>query len=100
VQTPGPGLSATGAIQRLAAGGLQVQQRNIVANVSRHGQRLKTCTGFGLNIEITESMLLQHLDGTSRKPRELRAADVHVPSHNFGTGYSAFRQLRKLPSIR
>ena len=76
---------------------VQVRQRNFVANVLRHCERLQACTGFGLDIEITESMLLQDLEGTSCKLRELRAAGVRIALDDFGTGYSALGLLPKLP---
>jgi len=76
---------------------VQVRQSSFVANVLRNFQRLKACTGFGLDLEITESMLLQDLEGTSRKLRELRAAGVRIALDDFGTGYSALGLLPKLP---
>jgi len=76
---------------------VQVRQRSFVAQVLRHCQRLQACTGFGLDLEITESMLLQDLEGTSSKLRELRAAGVRIALDDFGTGYSALGLLPKLP---
>jgi diguanylate cyclase (GGDEF)-like protein/PAS domain S-box-containing protein len=76
---------------------VQVRQSSFVANVLRHFQRLQACTGFGLDLEITESMLLQDLEGTSRKLRELRTAGVRIALDDFGTGYSALGLLPKLP---
>ncbi len=76
---------------------VQVRQRSFVANVLRHFERLRACKGFGLDLEITESMLLQDLEGTGRKLRELRAAGVRIALDDFGTGYSALGLLQKLP---
>jgi EAL domain-containing protein (putative c-di-GMP-specific phosphodiesterase class I) len=76
---------------------LQVRQSNFVATVLRHAEPLQGCPGFGLDLEITESMLLRDLEGTSRKLRQLRAAGVRIALDDFGTGYSALGLLPKLP---
>jgi len=52
---------------------------------------------WGLDIEITESAMLQDLDSTGYKLRELRTAGVRVAIDDFGTGYSALGLLSKLP---
>jgi EAL domain-containing protein (putative c-di-GMP-specific phosphodiesterase class I) len=76
---------------------MQVRQHGFVANVLGHCQRLQACPEFGLDLEITESMLLQDLEGASRKLRELRTAGVRIALDDFGTGYSALGLLAKLP---
>jgi PAS domain S-box-containing protein/diguanylate cyclase (GGDEF)-like protein len=51
----------------------------------------------GLDIEITESMLMQDIELSIRKLSELREAGVDVAIDDFGTGYSSLRLLSKLP---
>jgi diguanylate cyclase (GGDEF)-like protein len=51
----------------------------------------------GVDIEITESMLMQDLELSIRKLSELREAGVGVAIDDFGTGYSSLRLLAKLP---
>ncbi len=51
----------------------------------------------GLDIEITESMLMQDIELSIRKLTELREAGVDVAIDDFGTGYSSLRLLSKLP---
>jgi diguanylate cyclase (GGDEF)-like protein len=51
----------------------------------------------GLDIEITESMLMQDLDLSIRKLTQLREAGLGVAIDDFGTGYSSLRLLAKLP---
>jgi diguanylate cyclase (GGDEF)-like protein len=53
--------------------------------------------GYGVDLEITESMLLQDITSTSAKLRELRAAGVRVALDDFGTGYSSLGLLSSLP---
>jgi diguanylate cyclase (GGDEF)-like protein/PAS domain S-box-containing protein len=53
--------------------------------------------GYGLDIEITETTLLQDLDAVSMKLGELRAAGMRVALDDFGTGYSSLALLAKLP---
>ena len=53
--------------------------------------------GFGIDLEITETSLLNDLEGTSRKLKELRAAGVRIALDDFGTGYSSLGLLSKLP---
>ncbi|HTV95403.1 MAG TPA: EAL domain-containing protein [Steroidobacteraceae bacterium] len=50
-----------------------------------------------LDIEITESMLMQDMESSTRKLRELREAGVGVAIDDFGTGYSSLGLLGRLP---
>ena len=53
--------------------------------------------GFGIDLEITETALLQDIDGANRQLRELRAAGIRIALDDFGTGYSSLALLSKLP---
>ncbi len=53
--------------------------------------------GFGIDLEITETALLQDIDGVGRQLRELRAAGFRIALDDFGTGYSSLGLLSKLP---
>ncbi len=53
--------------------------------------------GFGIDLEITETALLQDIEGAGRQLRELRAAGIRVALDDFGTGYSSLGLLSKLP---
>ena len=50
-----------------------------------------------IDLEITEGMLLEDIDGTSRKLERLRAAGIRISIDDFGTGYSSLRVLARLP---
>ena len=54
-------------------------------------------TSAGLDLEITESMLMHDLESSAAKLQRLRDAGVRVAIDDFGTGYSSLRHLAKLP---
>ncbi len=75
----------------------QLRQREFLHGLLGLAERLAPLAGFGLDIEITETTLLQDLEGTSAKLRELRKAGIRVALDDFGTGYSSLGLLSKLP---
>jgi EAL domain-containing protein (putative c-di-GMP-specific phosphodiesterase class I) len=50
-----------------------------------------------IDLEITEGMLLEDIEGTSRKLEQLRKAGMKIAIDDFGTGYSSLRVLARLP---
>ena len=50
-----------------------------------------------VDIEITESMLMQDLELSIRKLSQLREAGIGIAIDDFGTGYSSLRLLARLP---
>ena len=75
----------------------QLKQREFLHGLLGLADRVAPLEGFGLDIEITETTLLQDLEGTSEKLRELRKAGIRVALDDFGTGYSSLALLSKLP---
>jgi diguanylate cyclase (GGDEF)-like protein len=75
----------------------QLKQREFLHGLLGLAERLAPLAGFGLDIEITETTLLQDLEGTSAKLSELRKAGIRVALDDFGTGYSSLGLLSKLP---
>lgn len=50
-----------------------------------------------LKLEITESMILENVEETIRKMRQIQALGVNFALDDFGTGYSSLSYLQKLP---
>jgi EAL domain-containing protein (putative c-di-GMP-specific phosphodiesterase class I) len=50
-----------------------------------------------LEIEITESLMLNNVEGTIRILKQVREMGVSISIDDFGTGYSSFSYLKQLP---
>jgi diguanylate cyclase (GGDEF)-like protein/PAS domain S-box-containing protein len=50
-----------------------------------------------LDLELTEGMLLENVEGTIAKMNDLRARGLRFSLDNFGTGYFSLACLRRLP---
>jgi PAS domain S-box-containing protein/diguanylate cyclase (GGDEF)-like protein len=75
---------------------LQLRRRDFVDRVLR---RIDAAVQrpAGVDIEITESMLMQDIELSMRKLAQLREAGIGVAIDDFGTGYSSLRYVRDLP---
>ena len=50
-----------------------------------------------IDLEITESVLMEDIDRTIPSLQRLREAGFHIAIDDFGTGYSSFSYLTKIP---
>ncbi len=50
-----------------------------------------------LKLEITESMLLQHIESIIRTMHQLKGLGIRFSMDDFGTGYSSLQYLKRLP---
>src|SRR5439155_16993543 len=53
--------------------------------------------GGGIDLEITESLLMSDVDESIRKLRALRDMGLRMALDDFGTGYSSLAYLSRLP---
>jgi EAL domain-containing protein (putative c-di-GMP-specific phosphodiesterase class I) len=53
--------------------------------------------GNGVDLEVTESLLMSDIDESIRKLRALRDAGLRIALDDFGTGYSSLSYLSRLP---
>ncbi|MBI2311401.1 MAG: EAL domain-containing protein [Betaproteobacteria bacterium] len=75
---------------------IQLKQRDFAAMVAQVAQ--KRMDGHpGLDLEITESLIMASIEDTTRKLREIREAGVGIAIDDFGTGYSSLSYLARLP---
>jgi diguanylate cyclase (GGDEF)-like protein/PAS domain S-box-containing protein len=74
----------------------QFRSKNFVAQV----QRVLVETGAKpalLKLELTESIVLENVEDTIAKMRELKLLGVSFSMDDFGTGYSSLQYLKRLP---
>jgi EAL domain-containing protein (putative c-di-GMP-specific phosphodiesterase class I) len=51
----------------------------------------------GIDIEVTESLIMYDIEDNIRKLNEVRNHNVHIAVDDFGTGYSSLSYIAKLP---
>ncbi|MBL8510484.1 MAG: EAL domain-containing protein [Betaproteobacteria bacterium] len=74
----------------------QFRQKNLVELVTQVLQE----TGLSpqsLELELTESMMMQNIDEAIMVLHELKAMGVKISVDDFGTGYSSLSYLKRLP---
>lgn len=64
----------------------------VIAAIDRSG-----ANPFQLKLELTESVLLDDVEGTAAKMNQLKAVGIEFSLDDFGTGYSSLSYLRRLP---
>ncbi|MBV7454717.1 EAL domain-containing protein [Acidovorax sp. sif1233] len=76
---------------------LQLRHRNFVAEV-REALALDPGAGGGLELEITESMVMEDVEHSRRSLHALREMDITIAIDDFGTGFSSLSYLATLPA--
>jgi diguanylate cyclase (GGDEF)-like protein len=74
----------------------QFYQQNLVESIRRSltDARIRPAT---LEVEITESMVMQDVDQAIATLKELRSMGVRIAMDDFGTGHSSLTNLKLLP---
>ena len=75
---------------------IQLRQKDFVATVERALRGAKDTDGI-LELEITESLIMQDIDANIRKLQAIRDMGVEITVDDFGTGYSSLSYIAKLP---
>ena len=87
------GLSAPRIAVNVSA--VQLRQRDFVATVE--GAIKLGPVPHGIDIEITESLVMEDLEANMKKLEAVRVLGVSIAIDDFGTGYSSLGYLAKLP---
>ncbi|KKB85892.1 hypothetical protein VW29_05215 [Devosia limi DSM 17137] len=100
-------------LQRACELGAQTPGRTIAVNISPTQLRsprfaaqvfnILHCTGMrpsDLELEITESILLDDEHTSAQNLRTFRASGIHIALDDFGTGYSSLSYLKRYPVDR
>jgi diguanylate cyclase (GGDEF)-like protein/PAS domain S-box-containing protein len=75
---------------------IQLRQEQFVAEV-RDAIASDSVSGRHIDLEITESMIMDDIAGSIQKLSEIRALGVGVSLDDFGTGYSSLSYIARLP---
>jgi diguanylate cyclase (GGDEF)-like protein/PAS domain S-box-containing protein len=75
---------------------VQLRRRSFVADV-RAALGAVGGDGGGVDLELTESLLMSDVDESIEKLRALRALGLRMALDDFGTGYSSLAYLSRLP---
>lgn len=75
---------------------VQLQRSDFVSMIERVVSGSEGAPG-GLEIEITESLIMQDIEANIQKLHAIRKMGVEVAIDDFGTGYSSLSYIAKLP---
>src|SRR2546426_714096 len=75
---------------------LQLRRKTFVEDV-RAALRADCADGGGVDLEITESLLMHDVDESIRKLAALRDSGLRISLDDFGTGFSSLAYLSRLP---
>jgi len=74
---------------------MQLRRRDFVATVQEALKR--GATPPGIDLEVTESVIIEDIEGNLEKLKALRDLGVSIAIDHFGTGYSSLGYLARLP---
>jgi diguanylate cyclase (GGDEF)-like protein len=76
--------------------GKQLKQENLFS-IIRNVLEETSLEAEWLELEITESILIDNFDNNIKRLQKLKAMGINIYLDDFGTGYSSLTYLRKLP---
>jgi diguanylate cyclase (GGDEF)-like protein/PAS domain S-box-containing protein len=74
---------------------IQLRQRDFVSMVEL--AVLEGIAPVGIDLEITESLIMEDVEATIEKLKEVQGLGIRMAIDDFGTGYSSLAYLAKLP---
>jgi len=74
---------------------IQLRQRDFVGSVEQ--AIMEGVAPIGIDLEITESLIMEDIQGNIEKLKAARGLGVSIAIDDFGTGYSSLGYLAKLP---
>lgn len=74
---------------------IQLRRRDFVASVE--AAILEGMAPVGIDLEITESLIMDDVEGNIEKLNQIRSLGMHIAIDDFGTGYSSLGYLARLP---
>jgi PAS domain S-box-containing protein/diguanylate cyclase (GGDEF)-like protein len=74
---------------------IQLRQREFVGRVEQ--AIIEGVRPTGIDLEITESLIMEDVQGSIEKLKAVRGLGVSIAIDDFGTGYSSLGYLAKLP---
>jgi len=75
---------------------LQLKQKDFVESV-RNAIAARNCTAPGIDLEITESMIVTDIEQNIARLTAIREMGLAIAIDDFGTGYSSLSYLARLP---
>ena len=75
---------------------LQLRHRGFIAEIEQ-AIGIDTQAAAGLELEITESVIMEDVKGSIASLQAIRAMGVSIAIDDFGTGFSSLSYLAKLP---
>jgi diguanylate cyclase (GGDEF)-like protein len=75
---------------------VQFSQRDLLKRILTICEETRICPNK-LELEITESTIMQDIDAAASTLRALHCSGMHISIDDFGTGYSSLNHLKRFP---